>query len=192
MAEVDISDNDLGQVRLLRTKDNYYIELKYEDGMIHRMQADKLFTSIQVQLCLHDRYLSEAFSSLLRIAFSQSILCHGGISVHASAVAHLDRAYLFMGKSGTGKSTHASLWLSCFQDSELLNDDNPIIRIQKQTAYVYGSPWSGKTHKDAVLYSHLCNTLIGLINLIPVGVLLCKPDKEAALKCETAFKVALA
>lgn len=235
MTEIDISYNDLGQVRLLRTKDNYYIELKYEDGMIHRMQADKLFTSIQVQLCLHDRYLSEAFSSLLRIAFSQSILCHGGISVHASAVVHLDRAYLFMGKSGTGKSTHASLWLNCFQDSELLNDDNPIIRIQKQTAYVYGSPWSGKTpcyknkryrlggavklvqgkenrftlqesenafvtllpgcsaiHKDAVLYSHLCNTLIELIVLIPVGVLLCKPDKEAALKCETAFKVALA
>ena len=215
MVEMEISDNDMGQIRLLETNDRYRIELKYEDGMTHIMQADKFFTSIQVQLCLQDRYRSEALSSMLRIAFSQAILSHGGISVHASAVTRLDSTYLFMGKSGTGKSTHASLWLSCFPDSELLNDDNPIIRIQNQTAYVYGSPWSGKTpcyknkryrlggvvklvqakenrfmlqesenafitllpgcsaiHKDTVLYNHLCNTLIELIAVIPVGVLL--------------------
>ena len=55
MVEMDVSDNDMGQVRLLGNPDSYCIELKYEDGMVHRMQADKSFTSIQVELCRQDR-----------------------------------------------------------------------------------------------------------------------------------------
>ena len=50
MVEMEISDNDMGQIRLLETNDRYRIELKYEDGMTHIMQADKFFTSIQVQV----------------------------------------------------------------------------------------------------------------------------------------------
>ena len=53
---------------------------------------------------------------------------------------------MFLGKSGTGKSTHSSLWLKYLEGSELLNDDNPILRVGEDgVARVYGSPWSGKT-----------------------------------------------
>ena len=52
---------------------------------------------------------------------------------------------MFLGKSGTGKSTHSSLWLKHIEGTELLNDDNPVIRVIDGTVYVYGSPWSGKT-----------------------------------------------
>ena len=55
--EVETSDNDMGQVRLLETANRYCIELKYEEGRIHSMQTDKLFTAIQVQLCIEDRHL---------------------------------------------------------------------------------------------------------------------------------------
>ena len=55
-------------------------------------------------------------------------------------------AYLFLGHSGTGKSTHARQWLQTFPDSWLLNDDNPILRVMDDgEVRVYGSPWSGKT-----------------------------------------------
>ena len=54
--------------------------------------------------------------------------------------------YLFLGHSGTGKSTHARQWLSAFEDAYLLNDDNPILRVLNDgEVRVYGSPWSGKT-----------------------------------------------
>jgi hypothetical protein len=54
--------------------------------------------------------------------------------------------YLFLGHSGTGKSTHARQWLAAFEDAWLLNDDNPIVRVMDNgDVYVYGSPWSGKT-----------------------------------------------
>ena len=52
--------------------------------------------------------------------------------------------YLFLGKSGTGKSTHSELWLRNFRDAWLLNDDNPAIRIIAGKAFAYGTPWSGK------------------------------------------------
>ena len=57
-----------------------------------------------------------------------------------------DKGFLFLGKSGTGKSTHCKLWLNNFEDADLLNDDNPALRILPDgKVYVYGTPWSGKT-----------------------------------------------
>jgi hypothetical protein len=53
---------------------------------------------------------------------------------------------MFLGKSGTGKSTHARLWLQHIEGTALVNDDNPVVRLADDgTATVYGSPWSGKT-----------------------------------------------
>ena len=68
-----------------------------------------------------------------------------GIAIHASAIAHDGHAVLFLGESGTGKSTHARLWRENIEGAHLLNDDSPILRIVDGTPYVYGSPWSGKT-----------------------------------------------
>ena len=65
---------------------------------------------------------------------------------HASVVSHKGKAYMFLGPSGTGKSTHSSLWLKYIEGTELVNDDNPVVRVHEDgTIIVYGSPWSGKT-----------------------------------------------
>jgi hypothetical protein len=52
---------------------------------------------------------------------------------------------MFLGKSGTGKSTHSSLWLKYIEGTELMNDDNPVVRLIDGKPWVFGSPWSGKT-----------------------------------------------
>lgn len=68
---------------------------------------------------------------------------------HAAAVSYNNRGYLFLGVSGTGKSTHAQLWLKHIACTDLLNDDNPVVRVYDEAGQVrvvvYGSPWSGKT-----------------------------------------------
>ena len=64
---------------------------------------------------------------------------------HSSVVSLKGKAYMFLGKSGTGKSTHSQLWLKHVEGTELVNDDNPVVRIIDGEARVYGSPWSGKT-----------------------------------------------
>ena len=37
------------------------------------------------------------------------------------------------------------MWLRYIPGCDLMNDDNPIIRIIDGEAWIYGSPWSGKT-----------------------------------------------
>lgn len=70
----------------------------------------------------------------------------GTLEMHASVIRNSDRAYLFLAKSGTGKSTHSSLWLKHIPGSTLMNDDNPIVRVLEDGSIrAYGSPWSGKT-----------------------------------------------
>ena len=64
---------------------------------------------------------------------------------HSSVVSLKGKAYMFLGKSGTGKSTHSQLWLKHIEGTELVNDDNPVVRMINGEARVYGSPWSGKT-----------------------------------------------
>ena len=71
------------------------------------------------------------------------------LEMHAAVVVRRGdeaKGYLFLGHSGTGKSTHARQWLAAFEDAWLLNDDNPILRVMDNgEVRVYGSPWSGKT-----------------------------------------------
>lgn len=69
----------------------------------------------------------------------------GTLEMHASVTVKDGHGFLFLGKSGTGKSTHSSLWLKNIPGSHLLNDDNPIVRFIDGETRVYGSPWSGKT-----------------------------------------------
>ena len=65
--------------------------------------------------------------------------------LHASVTRYQGVANLFFGVSGTGKSTHSRLWHAFVPESDLMNDDNPIIRFEGERCIVYGSPWSGKT-----------------------------------------------
>ena len=70
---------------------------------------------------------------------------HATLLVHSSVVENNNRAYMFLGASGRGKSTHSDLWTKHIEGSTLINDDNPVIRIAPDgTPTVYGSPWSGK------------------------------------------------
>lgn len=82
----------------------------------------------------------------LMIAFMLATCGNGTLLIHSSSIIFEGKAYLFQGRSGTGKSTHARLWTDNIDGAELLNDDNPIIRFSADgKAIAYGSPWSGKT-----------------------------------------------
>ena len=75
------------------------------------------------------------------IMFTLATAGKGTLLFHAAVVSQEGKGYLFLGTSGTGKSTHAQLWLEHIEGTELVNDDNPVVR----DGVVYGSPWSGKT-----------------------------------------------
>ena len=64
--------------------------------------------------------------------------------LHAATLEYDGCAYAFLGKSGTGKSTHTGLWLKHVNGSKILNGDKPILKISDSDVTVYGTPWMGK------------------------------------------------
>lgn len=84
-------------------------------------------------------------NNALMILFAFRTAGMSTLEIHASVTVKDGKGFLFLGQSGTGKSTHSSLWLKNIPGTHLLNDDNPIVRIIDGKARVYGSPWSGKT-----------------------------------------------
>ena len=111
------------------------------------LRSSKDFTD--ARLYLDNRRVSDAIfginnSLMLLYAFCSAPL--GTLEMHASMTGNSGKAFLFLAKSGTGKSTHSSLWLEHIPGSELMNDDNPIVRAWPDgRVMAYGSPWSGKT-----------------------------------------------
>ena len=83
------------------------------------------------------------------------------VAVHTSAIQYQGKAVLFLGESGTGKSTHTRLWRENIDGALLLNDDSPILRFIDGKLWVYGSPWSGKTP----CYKNECYPLAACVRL---------------------------
>lgn len=83
------------------------------------------------------------------------------VALHGSCIVYKGKAVLFLGESGTGKSTHTRLWRENIAGSKLLNDDSPIVRYEEGGVWVYGSPWSGKTP----CYKAECYPLAGCVRL---------------------------
>ncbi len=78
--------------------------------------------------------------------FYTALLEFGGLLLHASAVVVDGQGYCFSANSGTGKSTHTSLWLEAFKEkgAYIINDDKPAIRLENGRFMLYGTPFSGK------------------------------------------------
>ncbi len=99
----------------------------------------------EATLSLH-KHKAFGLDNALMTLFAMSTAPLRTVLFHAAVIGYEGRGYLFLGKSGTGKSTHARLWLNHIPGSELVNDDNPVVRVEDDgTVRVYGSPWSGKT-----------------------------------------------
>lgn len=109
------------------------------------LQTDALFTTAVVALRGNDWARAFAVNNSMMLLFAFAAANQGVLLFHASVTEQEGRGYLFLGKSGTGKSTHSQQWLKYIPGSELMNDDNPVVVVSPSGATVFGSPWSGKT-----------------------------------------------
>ena len=106
------------------------------------MLVDKAFSRTQFRVLGSSRF---SVNTVMMLMFAFSTACLDTLLMHASVTMKDGKGYLFLGKSGTGKSTHSQLWISNIAGCELLNDDNPVLRVVDGVVHVYGTPWSGKT-----------------------------------------------
>ena len=111
-----------------------------------RVIASEDFSRAQLAVASVEAVGEFAVNNALMLLYAFRTATLKTLELHASVILHEGKGYLFLGKSGTGKSTHSQLWLKYIPNCELMNDDNPIIRVGEDGVIrVYGSPWSGKT-----------------------------------------------
>jgi hypothetical protein len=67
-----------------------------------------------------------------------------GVEVHGCGLVDRESGgHLFLGHSGSGKSTTARLW-ETFRTPEILSDDRIILRLHGGELWMYGTPWHGE------------------------------------------------
>jgi hypothetical protein len=117
-----------------------------QDVLCSRMRSNADFSVCQVSL-LGKTWVQRNYglNNALMMAFSFASAQMGTMLMHASVIRCDGRGYLMTAPSGTGKSTHTRLWYDNIPGCDLMNDDNPVVRIIDGHPIVFGSPWSGKT-----------------------------------------------
>ena len=85
----------------------------------------------------------EEFAFYRKIA--EAMPAHDTVLCHGSVVAVDGKGYMFIAKSGTGKSTHTRLWREMLGErAVMINDDKPMLKIADEAVYAYGTPYTGK------------------------------------------------
>ena len=108
-------------------------------------QTDKTYT--HVKCALNGTFDMRCFGlhNTMMLNYAMAGSFKHTLLIHSSLVRHNGYGYGFHAPSGTGKSTQVSNWLRHIPNCDLMNDDNPVIRVIDGKPYIYGTPWSGKT-----------------------------------------------
>lgn len=85
--------------------------------------------------------MEELFSAL-RFPFLILAQARGLCVMHSASLLYQDKAWLFSGHSGAGKSTHVQLWQDSF-GTPWINGDLNLLGVKKGQAVCYGLPWCG-------------------------------------------------
>lgn len=135
-------------VRLYRSGSLWYAEMAVVSEMpvCAKMVASEDFSEAGLLLLRGGHEAQFGINNAMMLLYAFCTACRRTLEMHASVVCKDGRGYLFLGKSGAGKSTHSRQWLKYLPGTHLVNDDNPIVRVcDDGSVRVYGSPWSGKT-----------------------------------------------
>ena len=124
-----------------RWREGFLLSLKPEkEGAFHLWTKDGVS-----MVMMNGNWSLRLYRFALWVGYGLMTIPYQTVAIHSSCIVLQDKAVLFLGESGTGKSTHTRLWRDCIEGAVLLNDDSPIIRVENDKVWAYGSPWSGKT-----------------------------------------------
>lgn len=153
----DISDEDMPRIEVYQNPYTWLFRVSQvaNSPICCELQCNKDFTQAVLHIASQDNDLRFCIDNALMLMYAfrtvplMTLEMHAAVVIKNSNTRHPiseQTAYVFLGHSGTGKSTHAQQWLEAFPDACLLNDDNPILRVMDNgEVRIYGSPWSGKT-----------------------------------------------
>jgi hypothetical protein len=76
--------------------------------------------------------------------------------LHCAVLEYDGKGYAFLGRSGTGKSTHTRLWKRYLSTPRMINGDKPILEFVGEKFIAYGTPWRGKENWGTNSSAPLC------------------------------------
>ena len=158
----DKSDDDMPRIEMYRRDDAWMFRISmYRDSdVVSAMECSADWQ--EVKLYMATQYTRFAIDNAAMLVYAFATADKKILLFHSSVTVRNGKGYMFLGHSGTGKSTHSQQWLTAFEDAHLLNDDNPVVRLMDDSkVIVYGSPWSGKTP----CYKNECAQVGALVQL---------------------------
>lgn len=133
--ETSLTGSALLEARFRAEKEDYLFDSPYGHGII--TPSDKSATL--------DAYSAAPLTDteyFLRSAVALLAYQRGGLLIHGAALLEDGQAYLFIGQSGSGKTTVVGL----SRHAVALGDDLVVVRPELQGWTVYGTPfWNGET-----------------------------------------------
>lgn len=123
----------------------HWMNCRYAYGML----VDDLEKNEDI-ICCFD-YRMEELNPLPMERFFSCVGLHSKLLQRRAAVLHASyidwkgRAILFMGVSGTGKSTQADLW-NRYAGAEIINGDRALVRRRESIWHAYGYPCCGSSN----------------------------------------------
>ena len=155
-------DFEEGQARCSfgRNADSWVLRIASAEQPAHIFLYDRHAKSVRTNAGVVGRNPSFLRFGLWFV-FNIATVQHLTAAVHSSVIVKDGRAVMFLGESGTGKSTHTRLWRESVEGATLLNDDSPFVGVEDGRTVVYGSPWSGKTP----CYKAECYPLLAVVRL---------------------------
>ena len=207
----DNSEEDMPRIEVYR-------EVKGEEGgwlmrvsqianspICCEIACDATFTKGTLHIARDYRDVRFCMDNALMLMFAFRTAPLMTLEMHAAVVVkggEEARGYLFLGHSGTGKSTHARQWLAAFPDAWLLNDDNPILRVMEDgevrfnelqvltlpQAYAYMLSSASGLKIDRQMADELYNSIKHIITHVKCCHLNCLPNTDAAAVCYQGVK----
>ena len=130
--ELSILEHADGYVMLFPTLKNIFEAHMTKDGHLVQIYCSSAVTESNLENLFH----------AIRPFFLFIAQKNGKFAVHSASLLYKEKAWLFSGHSGMGKSTHTNLWKELF-GTPLLNGDLNLIGEENGQFFVYGIPWCG-------------------------------------------------
>lgn len=130
-----------------------YLEKLCRDYTVEKTEAPDMTVSVTDEQIAHEVSIAETQVSA---GYAEGVCVYreickrlpvefGAYLFHSAVIEYKGDGFAFAAKSGTGKSTHISLWRKRFgSEVHVVNGDKPIMRFVGDKLYAYGTPWCGK------------------------------------------------
>jgi len=123
-------------------ENEYYLSFPMANQILEAtLKKDGSYAHFYCQPPYRETLIGDLFHAI-RFVFLYLAQKNNMLALHSASINYNDKAWLFSGSSGTGKSTHTNLWHDQFE-TPILNGDLNLISITENGPVIHGMPWCG-------------------------------------------------